>query len=191
MKNSIKRKTLLACVASLSVAAISLTAGITLAAYNRKTRIEQNVSVADRKADLVYLDATEWDIDGAIFYMYVWNTSGGVNSKFLKSVGKTTEGYYVYSFQSTVHNKLLFVRSNPNAPSNLFNDNGNPYVTFTNPASGNTEGAVWNKTGDLSYSSSTPLCKIISSWSADEFKTSDNLTVLGTISTSSWSAYTY
>ena len=159
----------------------SFSAVITFAAYNRTTRIDQTIAVADKKGSNIYLDATEWDIDGAVFYMYVWKYDDENNrdddtvaKKYLTPIGKTSEGYYIYNFQSTVHNRILFLRVNPTYAGNqtYFADNANAFVT----------GVSWNKTANRIYNSSETLCKIISAWSSETF-------LDGTVSTSSWSAY--
>lgn len=175
----------------MSIGILSLTSGVTLAAYSRKTRVDQNVSVANKKGTNIYLDAAEWDKDGALFFMYVWNSSDGtVVKKYLRPIGKTSEGYYIYSFQSTVHDKLLFLRANPDYAST----NANAFDDEPSGTSGRAfvSGIGWNKTDDFSYStiSSTTLCTITNAWSSFPFIGSDSNT-LGTISQTSWTTYSY
>lgn len=172
-------------VALLSVIALSFS--FTYAAYYRNTSTEQNVSVASRKGFNVYLDATEWDIDGAIFYMYVWreNSSGSPDGstpkKYLKPIGKTEEGYYIYNYQRTVHNRFLFLRVNPSASSNYFADDADAFVS----------GVGWNKTADITLYGEYPLVRIISAWGPNDFVASDGSTVLGKISPHECVAYTH
>ena len=142
------------------IATIALSFGMTFAAYSRVTSTEQNVSVASRKGFNVYLDATEWDIDGAIFYMYVWNEKsdgtpdGDTPKKYLKPIGKTEEGYYIYNYQRTVHNRFLFLRTNPSASGSYFVDDADAFVY----------GVGWNKTADITLNGGTPLIRIISAY---------------------------
>ena len=175
-------------IASSIILSAGLIAGVgfTLAAYSRKTIVDQNVAVANRIGKIIYLYAGEWDKDDALFKMFVCNNSNpsGNTRKYIAPSGKTIEGCYIFNFPAeSTFDQITFLRVNPSAASSYFVDNADAFVL----------GVGWNKSEDYVKNAS-------GSWSA----TNDMFTItgmgtarfigsdsndLGTISVGNWSQY--
>ena len=156
-----------------------------MAAYARKTIVDQNVAIANRIGTIIYLNPGEWDKDNALFKMFVCNnaTPGSYTRKYIAASGKTAEGYYIYNFPTeSTYDQITFLRVNPAAAASYFEDNADAFVL----------GVGWNKTNDYvknasgSWSRTNNLCQI-TGMGTDRFIGSDS-NDLGTISTCTWSA---
>lgn len=177
-------------LAIIGVSALAVSS-YSLAAYVSRRKISQGIKSDGKLGSLVYLDATEWENEGnPTFRMRVWNTDGTKTVRHIAPKGKTSSGYYTFELKSE-YNRLMFVRCNPNANTDYFADSANCFAAYSEDAE--TVKVIWNKTGDLEYSSSNPLFTITGYGSEKFYSVAPSPLIgveLGTISSGSWSSLT-
>lgn len=180
-----KKRTLFVSLSILGSSVIAAT-GFTLAAYSRKTIVDQNVSIANRIGEIIYFYPGEWDKDNALFKMFVCNNASPntYTRKYISASGKTTEGYYIFNFPAeSTYDQITFLRVNPSAASSYFDDNADAFVS----------GVGWNKTEDFVKNASgswsnTKNQFTITGMGTARFIGSDSID-LGTISVGTWGTY--
>ncbi len=179
-------KTLLVSTITIAFASVCLSS-YSLAAFLSRRRIEQGIKADGNLGAFVYLDASEWENEGdPVFKMRVWNTDGTKTVKYVPSKGKTSSGKYVFELKTGDYNRFIFLRCNPDAPTSYFEDGADCFKWYGET---DTTKVVWNKTGDLSYTSDTPLYTI-TGYGTDPFTTTDPTPKpLGTVSSGTWSAF--
>ncbi len=159
MKNITKRITLFGSLALFAAIAISFSA-VTFAKYVEGKKTEQSAfGLGGEREVSIFFNANIWkqgkdssgNIVDASYYLYVWyhNDGTGADSKqdilapsahITPTISGVVMDLYVYEFDTTTLNRMIFIRWNPEiAPS-------------TDISHGDGKGN-WNQTDNITYSS--------------------------------------
>ncbi len=122
----------------------------TYAAFSRTKSISQTITV--RGASL-FLDPGVWEVDDAVFFLYSWDSSNTSDNSWTLSSGKVGDNYCFDYPSDADHNKVLFVRMDPNYEENPSFDH------------------KWNQTEDLDLPTGNAVVYTISGWQISESNT--------------------
>lgn len=157
MKKRFKKLTIISSIAILSSIAISFSA-ITVAKYVEGKDVAQSAfGLGGEREISIFFNANKWkegldssgNIVDAAFYLYVWNHNDSTEEDSLQEVlipsahvtptiSNVVMDLYVYEFDATKLNRMIFLRWNPN---------NEPSTTLS------AENGMWNQTTDITYSS--------------------------------------
>lgn len=155
-----KRKIILISSISLIGASIIVSGSITLAGYVATSHVTQTTSTLGRAKTSIFLNADFWDTDSPVYVMHVWKDGGsGSLARDLLASKQNIAGYYVFEFDTTIYDRLIFYRCDP-TDFNL------------------SSLTIWNQTDNITYTygQSTNLFTI-NSWKISSSNTHSGYTL--------------
>lgn len=178
MKSLSKKKKILI-VSSLSTVCLAVTfsfVGVTVAKYTYGQKAKQSgYGLGGVRETSIFFNANKWregvDSSGnpveAAYYIYAWYHDSGDSNQVIISptahisltVSTTVMDLYVFEYDTSILNRMLFLRCDPN-------------VEVTTSFSLGS-GGVWNQTSDITYSSSKNYY-CIDSWGNDGITTASS-----------------
>lgn len=137
-----------------SISLLSVGAVGTYAAFSRTKTVGQTISV---RGSCIFLKPGVWDADGAIFYLYSFDSSNTSDYAW-STAGVASGSLYAFTYPTNAHashNKLIFARINPN---------GANIPSFRKDDSPKT---LWNQTADLDMPTGNSVVYSITDWGTD------------------------
>ena len=144
-------------IAALLLETVALTAACistSYALFAASVQITQGIGSSGLVKKSIYLCPYIWEVDSPLYVMHVWNSSdGSVNDNLQPSktvsvtVNTIAMDCKVYEFDNTLYDRFVFYRMNPSNADD-----------FRPEASG---GGIWNKTDDVTYTSSKNVYRIV------------------------------
>lgn len=151
MRASIKLRMALVIALPL-VASVSIGVAGTFAAFSKTKVVSQTIRITGSS---IYLNPGVWEADGALFYLYTWDSSNDSDNAWMKNNGKHGSYYVFNSPISSDHDKCIFVRINPNG---------------ANIPSFNKD-TKWNQSSDLDLPTAIENVYTITGWETGDWVT--------------------